>query len=224
VDLIVAVRNLVESGADDANIAVEFDTETQKPRLRRPEKPLVIPPALGILVGETAYNLRAALDYLVYELAILDSGSVQEGTQFPIEDSENDEKWKRHPRLVGLSGTHVTAIERLQPHDGREANLWLRHLRDISNSDKHRLCAVVIETITGNLSWRFSLPGSFQDVGPDDLVGPAEADDGTPLEVHVYGKVTSVVTLPDGTPIIETLHQLLGGVRGILEAFKPEFK
>ena len=45
-------------------------------------------PIWGILVGETVYNLRAALDYLVYELAILDSGQIQEYTQFPIEDRE----------------------------------------------------------------------------------------------------------------------------------------
>src|SRR5439155_13835682 len=42
----------------------------------------------GVLVGETVYNLRAALDYLVYELAINDSGRPQEGTQFPIESSK----------------------------------------------------------------------------------------------------------------------------------------
>lgn len=45
------------------------------------------PPTLRIqvLVGETIYNLRAALDYFVYQLAILNSGRVQHYTQFPIE-------------------------------------------------------------------------------------------------------------------------------------------
>ena len=38
--------------------------------------PLPVPFRLGILVGECIYNLRAALDYLVYELARQDSGSL----------------------------------------------------------------------------------------------------------------------------------------------------
>jgi hypothetical protein len=38
------------------------------------------PMKYGVLVGETVYNVRAALDYLVYELAIKDSGGPQEGT------------------------------------------------------------------------------------------------------------------------------------------------
>src|SRR5207244_3188884 len=55
----------------------------------------VAPPLLfSILIGEVCYNLRAALDYLIYELAILDSGSPQEGTQFPIDDAED--LFKRH--------------------------------------------------------------------------------------------------------------------------------
>ena len=53
-------------------------------------KKWLIPAMLGILIGETIYNLRAILDYLVYELAILDSGQIQKGTQFPIEDTESE--------------------------------------------------------------------------------------------------------------------------------------
>jgi len=72
---------------------------------------------LGILVGEVIYNLRAALDYLIYELAFLDSFKIQEGTQFPIEDTKR--RWqvaafgtkKRPARLVGISGRHKAAIE-----------------------------------------------------------------------------------------------------------------
>jgi hypothetical protein len=50
-----------------------------------PPNPFPIPEEISIVVGEICYNLRAALDYLVYELARLDSGCIQNGTQFPIE-------------------------------------------------------------------------------------------------------------------------------------------
>ena len=44
------------------------------------------PIIISILVGEITYNLLAALDYLVYELAQLDAKQIIEKTQFPIED------------------------------------------------------------------------------------------------------------------------------------------
>jgi hypothetical protein len=42
---------------------------------------------IAIIAGETVYNLRAALDYLVFALALLDSGNATPRTQFVIADS-----------------------------------------------------------------------------------------------------------------------------------------
>ena len=71
---------------------------------------------IGILVGEICYNLRAALDYLVYELARFDSGSIQDGTQFPIEKTPK-KFWRRVPTfLKGINACHITSIERYQPY------------------------------------------------------------------------------------------------------------
>ena len=83
-----------------------------------------VPHALSILVGEIIYNLRAAIDYLIYELAFVDSKKIQHGTQFPIEDTEGDvmgrcdEKRRRGVFLRGLTDQHRAAIKRLQPCDG----------------------------------------------------------------------------------------------------------
>src|SRR5260370_25777982 len=90
----------------------------------------------GILVGEICYNLRAALDYLVYELAILDSGSVQR-TQFPIDTSPSTFNARTRARgfLEGISPAHVAELEKLQPYMNCP---WTRKLQDISNPDKHR--------------------------------------------------------------------------------------
>jgi hypothetical protein len=46
--------------------------------------------SVPIRVGEVCYNFRSALDYLIFELAKLDSGVEQGGTQFPIMDSPKD--------------------------------------------------------------------------------------------------------------------------------------
>lgn len=90
---------------------------------------------IALLFGETVHNLRAALDYLVYELAFKDSGVIQRGTKFPICDTPNDfaANWERW--LPGVERKHVAAIYRLQPA-GRSK--WTRLLRLASNRDKHR--------------------------------------------------------------------------------------
>ena len=48
--------------------------------------------SVPIRVGEVCYNFRSALDYLIFELAKLDSGVEQGGTQFPIMDSPKDSR------------------------------------------------------------------------------------------------------------------------------------
>jgi hypothetical protein len=44
-----------------------------------------IPPVVRILIGETLYNLRTALDYLVSQLFYLATGKFDSGTKFLIE-------------------------------------------------------------------------------------------------------------------------------------------
>ena len=73
-----------------------------------------IPRTLPVVISDAIHNLRAALDYVVYELAILDTGQEQDRTQFIIEDVKADPRdpqrgfdprSKRH--LRGLSAAHV---------------------------------------------------------------------------------------------------------------------
>ena len=107
-------------------------------------EPRFTEPIISIITGEIIYNLRAALDYLIYELACFDSKQVAEGTQFPIEDSEEtfnkarigkiDDKRRKGVYLRGVNDVHVAAIKQLQPCDGCQ---WTRYLRTISNPDKH---------------------------------------------------------------------------------------
>jgi len=101
-------------------------------------------PNLPLAVSDAVHNLRAALDYLVYELALKDSGSEKHGTQFPIEEfklsvAPNGNKIGFDvvaPRyLKGLNAEHIAVIESMQPYRGAE---WARDLKDISNRDKHR--------------------------------------------------------------------------------------
>lgn len=106
-----------------------------------------IPTRWSLLVGDAAHNMRGALDYLAYELVGFNNGGTyDERTQFPISHTPDE---KGHGRLgwrtITLLGAHWSIIEKAQPyHDPTNiyaASLGL--LKDISNTDKHRLLVPV---------------------------------------------------------------------------------
>jgi hypothetical protein len=189
---------------------------------------MLIPSILNILVRETIYNLRAALDYLVYELALLDSGQPQEGTQFPIEDTL--EGWQVCIRggkrgkgcyLRGLSGKHKERIQTLQPCFGCE---WTRLLRDVSNPDKHRTLTIV----KARQTFRREPKGNGLVIinpsrkGRTTLFSLRIGKHGNPLDVNT--NVSSEISFSDGFPVIKTLQVIQSQVARVLNEFKPEFE
>lgn len=112
--------------------------------LQLPDAPVFLP----LAISDAVHNFRSALDYLVYELAKEDSGTEQEGTQFPITSAPNGFVSVADRYLRGVSAEHRAAIEKLQPYNGVE---WTALLRDISNADKHRRLTVVVreDFVTG---------------------------------------------------------------------------
>jgi hypothetical protein len=140
---LINLRKEIESFWWYANYAVSVPEYTTGDFFDMGDREL-LPPIISITIGEAVYNLRAALDYLVYELAVLDSGQIQKGTQFPIEDTPTDpghlkdleKRWATgtHKRLRGVSLPHQAAIRDLQPFAGCQ---WTKTLRVHSNIDKH---------------------------------------------------------------------------------------
>jgi hypothetical protein len=187
-------------------------------------KPLIgIPEDLPILTGESVYNLRAALDYLVYELAIKDSGSHKTGTQFIIEDVKSDIKNRNRgfdarakTYLAGLSNKHIRDIELLQPYNGCA---WSKALREISNPDKHRhLVAVNGRWKTTSLA-ECGVRGSFDNY-PDKVI---RGSAGSNTDIYFECQYAIDITLPDGTPLMETLDIVKRGVTDTIKAFESEF-
>jgi len=180
-----------------------------------------VPVGFPIVVGDVVHNLRAALDYLVFELAKRDShGVAQDHTQFVIETrvEPNDKRTfaTRNKRFLnGLSIPHIAALEGMQPQNG---GAWLKTLSDISNQDKHR------EFIATGGRWEGSLT---------QVQGPSGSFDGRPgkvfrgigkngADVYMEGKYTLDIQFPDGLSTVETLEMLRVKVRDTLEFFKPE--
>jgi hypothetical protein len=200
--------------------AVRFDLDPKPPHgatnVRRPPETF-FGMRVGTLVGEICYNLRCALDYLVYALAELDTGSPQKNTQFPIINSTKEFAGRGKTMLVGVNAVHVAAIERLQPYMGCA---WTGRLRDISNMDKHRHLVpgegdnkiTVHSWLEREADW--SRIYGFQRKAKHPLTGEA-------VDVKVH--IASEVTFADGAPIINTLHEIKSGVAYCLADFKPEF-
>ncbi len=170
----------------------------------------------AILVGEICYNLRSALDYLVYELAIRDSGGIRM-TQFPIEKNAAAFAARRRPGnfLDGINNSHVAAIETLQPYLGCT---WTAPLQDISNPDKHR----TLVGISGEHNVQVDTSDSEQKLeGHPGIIRRAETGDGTVMFLRF--NIATVISFADGSPVIEPLRKITEEVEKTLNYFKPSF-
>jgi hypothetical protein len=114
--------------------------------VRCPEIPKPTQHKIAALVGDAVYNIRCALDYIVYSLA-KKSGASDERTQFPvfIDPVEYAKSIWRKGDPVGkgsLSGIKygLAEIEAIQPYntkpDPRNSPVWT--INRFSNYDKHR--------------------------------------------------------------------------------------
>lgn len=174
-------------------------------------KSLTVPLRLSLPVSDCIHNLRAALDYLVYELAILDSGDVQEGSQFPIEDDPQVfHIGRRNTDLCGLRDDHVLAIETLQPYKGVQ---WTKTLRSISNPGNQNHLIPIQPRISSSLIKHFKADKNDFEFSVDGEKMYVKKED-----------VLSVGFSNGPVPVLETLNLLITNVSQTIESFKPEFK
>jgi len=180
-----------------------------------------LPKIVPILIGEVVYKLRAALDYLIFQLVYLDGGKVKNGTKFPIED--NADGWQFYflsPKSAGgskrrrrklwlpiLTPGHQAAIKALQPFDGCR---WTYVLRSISNPDKHRNLIVTDAQVAARITTNASV---------EDFAIPPMPDS----TVYVEGHVSAIVAFKDRSPVIETLKELQKEVASVLTSFNRDF-
>ena len=103
----------------------------------------------GTIIGDCLNNLRSALDPLLYDLAVSESGvrppPKEKAIQFPI--AESPAAFTRNTRHIEMFSTGTqAAIERLQPYNrpsgARRHPLLL--LNELNNADKHRLLHLAV--------------------------------------------------------------------------------
>jgi hypothetical protein len=107
-----------------------------------------VPLRFSVLTGEIVHHLRSSLDHVIWALALQHTALPAPYISFPICLSE--EKFKAAKKgLDGFSGSAQAIIERLQPYRNTDwrntvSDNPLRIIQELSNTDKHRLLAVVV--------------------------------------------------------------------------------
>ncbi|CAN5408238.1 hypothetical protein BH10ACT5_BH10ACT5_14170 [soil metagenome] len=115
--------------------------ESDTTYLLRCEQHAALPELLSALFGEWLYNLRSALDYLVWAAAAYAAGCVpppnEGGLQYPIYDDES--AWERNRwRLKQLAPHQVEMLETMQPFRSDADANYLGWINRLARIDRHR--------------------------------------------------------------------------------------
>jgi hypothetical protein len=157
-DLVVKAREF--ASFNPYGVVIE-DNPNSGERIWRARVSRPIPDTWPIIVGDVVHGLRAALDYLAWELWITNGGDIKDpaatGIVFPVTDptktftpEQQETARQRKETTFGVDATAI--IDRLQVDIGRKAStdpelkpLFLLHRLDIW--DKHRRLHIVGGTV-----------------------------------------------------------------------------
>src|SRR5271166_560642 len=112
------LESLIQRGIDDALKTPFSESSVERTKVLTDLLYKVAPEARR-LVSEYALHARAALDYIIYDLAVWNTRSEQEGTQFPINTCPQD--FPKTPDGAGkgplkrLTAKQIALVERFQP-------------------------------------------------------------------------------------------------------------
>jgi hypothetical protein len=171
---------------------------------------------ISVTVGETVYNLRSALDYVIHDLAWVATGKEVRGTQFPIEDDRNvfrsritGKTRKGKPVAQYLKGVPPEAIPFIESWKPFAGCSWTKDLRDLSNPDKHRHLSPLRSDLVANVK-----DVEFVSLDPETGKGSG----------RIYYDAQVEVFLDDGRPVLETLQALCANVSATTDFFQLSIK
>ncbi len=197
------VRIQKEMGKGPGNLVkVTGNVFTDKWEFDSPAAP--VPEEARHRFSDAVGNLRSVLDYVAYDLVVLDTGHPQTRTQFPVlNDEAQFEGEIRSRKMNGLTAAHLQRIRELQPFNGCD---WIARLAVLSNSDKHKTLVTVARK--GNSS-----------AGPTTLT----KDRAGKIVKTVRLTLETVIALDDGRHAIALLDELCVHVGAVVSEFKKDF-
>ena len=103
-----------------------------------------VPISYSIRIGEIAYNLRSALDHLIWQLVRANGKQPKHNNEFPILSSESEFEKQGNRKLRGVEENKHRLVHDFQPFsDAGEVGKNLFLLNKICNIDKHRYLNVL---------------------------------------------------------------------------------
>jgi hypothetical protein len=143
-------------------ISAEFNMQNLV-NIYRYKPPADIPIEINLLAGDVINNLRSSLEYLAWQLVIINKGSPSDNTGFPIFKVPNAKVFKR--MTAGMPPEACEIIERLQPYrrgeGAQDDPLWRLHA--LWSIEKHRHLTIVA------LSMLTSMGKYLSDERPEQL-------------------------------------------------------
>ena len=167
--------------------------------------PQAPPNEWGLLISEFSHNLRAALDNLVWQLALKRTIAPFDYAGFPVYLSQSGFNSGGNRLVTDLSPLQQVMIERTQPYHRRNPRrdpLWLLH--QINNADKHRFLPVVAQPKFNLDTLRFD--GPTQDI---TVYTPRHMENGTQLARYMPTSFSPGRNVVGATIIQEAKVQVL---------------
>lgn len=157
-----------------------------------------------LMVGDSLQGFRSALDHMIYAIG-KSRGLALDGMGFTFPISDSRSKFKdstRALRKVGLSDVVLTAIERFQPYNRPHPTLppVLSILRDVNNSDKHKLLSFAFPTfVIGELNFLGRFTGRTHCTF---IQNKGEIKHNTEIAAVIFDRPTLDVYCNGGNPIL----------------------
>jgi hypothetical protein len=195
------------------------------------------PPRLSIIIGDCVTNARAALDYIMWELAdrhfkprldIVNRKGDKHLAAFPILTKNAFQTCSKCLAKRKIPADAITELERAQPYNaGYEPLLWLNEL---VNRDKHRALLLTVTEIDLTVELRpWHLGDIITETRPIAIPRNLATNKSPAFQsdMPMKGKVISYVTWKDvpvpSVPIDRTLEQIIKCVANIVPRFDSFF-
>ena len=113
--------------------------DAAQPQLRIMDDGPAVPVNYSIRVGEIAYNLRSALEHLIWQMVKANGQHPNSSNEFPIFKCESRYQKSSDRKLKGLDEKQRKLVDEFQPYsDCGKVGKQLLMLHLICNIDKHR--------------------------------------------------------------------------------------
>jgi 3',5'-cyclic AMP phosphodiesterase CpdA len=171
------------------------------------------------IAGDLVHNLRAALDHLAQQLALVGCPALTDKElrqiEFPIAETQAKYKTDKARKIKGMRPEAIEAIDRLKPYKGGNDALWRIH--ELDNIDKHRALFTMAHDFLFIADW---FPGTYLLKTDNPNFSGVESE----VEQDLQAEIEEAVNQPkvsQSNALLPSLHQLVDFVEDLILSFEP---